>query len=170
MPTKPPPAFGSQAYWNERFTSNSDPFEWLQSPSTLDPDIIDALCTTKEEKSKLLHIGCGTSLLSYHLRSHVDDPGQIHNLDYSEVAIELGKKREHGLYQKQCQYRGDLGENGVAYMRWDTVDLLDHMSVLRTCERTAYSVILDKSTSDSIACSDDVQVRLPYPLAVRSYK
>ncbi|CAE7010097.1 hypothetical protein P3342_003148 [Pyrenophora teres f. teres] len=170
MPTKSPPAFGSQAYWNERFASNNDPFEWLESPTTLDPYIISALSKAREEKPELLHIGCGTSLLSYHLRSHVDDPDQIHNLDYSDVAIELGKKREHDIYKNQDQYKRDPGENGVAYMRWDAADLLDYKSVLRKCKRNSYSVILDKSTSDSIACGDDVHAPLPYPVAVRSYE
>jgi len=170
MPKKSPPAFGSQAYWNERFTSNNDPFEWLDSPTALDPYIISALSTAREEKPELLHIGCGTSLLSYHLRSHVDDPEQIHNLDYSDVAIELGKKREHDIYKDQDQFRRHPGENGAAYMRWDAVDLLDHKSLLRKCKRAAYSVILDKSTSDSIACGDDVHVPLPYPIAMRSYE
>jgi len=169
-PTKSPPAFGSQSYWNERFTSNNDPFEWLESPAALDPYIIAALSTAKEEKPELLHIGCGTSLLSYHLRSHVDDPEQIHNLDYSDVAIELGKKREHDIYKNQDQYKSVPGENRGAHMRWDAVDLLDYKSVLRTCKRAAYSVILDKSTSDSIACGDDINVPLPYPIAVRSYE
>ncbi|KAA8625311.1 hypothetical protein PtrSN002B_007659 [Pyrenophora tritici-repentis] len=170
MPKNSPPAFGSQAYWNERFTSNDEPFEWLESPTILDPYIISALSKASDEKPELLHIGCGTSLLSYHLRSHVDDPEQIHNLDYSVVAIELGRKREHDIYKNQDQYKRDPRENGIAYMRWDAVDLLDYKSMLHRCKRAAYFVILDKSTSDSIACGDDVHAPLPYPVAVRSYE
>lgn len=162
MPSKQPPSFGSQAYWNLRFASNTDPFEWLEAPNVLDPYIVDSLDATPTPKPQLVHIGCGTSLLSYHLRAHVDSPQQIHNLDYSEVAIEVGKIREQEIYQ-------DPRAN-VACMRWDAVDLLDYKSVMRVCKRATYSVIVDKSTSDSIACADDVLVPSPYPLAVRSYE
>lgn len=170
MPSKQPPSFGSQAYWNERFTSNTDPFEWLEAPNALDPYIVDSLHATPTPKPELLHIGCGTSLLSYHLRSHVDDPRQIHNLDYSDVAIEVGKIREQEIYQDNSKHRRNAEEPGVACMRWDAVDLLDYKSLMRACERATYSVIVDKSTSDSIACADDVHVPLSYPLAVRSYE
>jgi hypothetical protein len=161
MPSKQPPSFGSQAYWNDRFASNTDPFEWLEAPNALDPHIADSLKATLTPKPELLHIGCGTSLLSYHLRSHVDNPIQIHNLDYSDVAIEVGKIREQEIYQDP--------KANVACMRWDAADLLDYQSLMRACKRATYSVIVDKSTSDSIACADDVLVPLPYPLAVRSY-
>jgi hypothetical protein len=170
MPSKAPPSFGSQDYWNERFTSNTDPFEWLEAPNALDPYISQALDAADEEKPELLHIGCGTSLLSYHLRSHVDDPKQIHNLDYSDVAINLGKKREHELYQYENPHNENTEDAAEACMRWDAVDLLQYQSILRACKRTAYSVIVDKSTCDSISCADDVDVPLPYPVAVRSYE
>jgi hypothetical protein len=165
MPSKQPPSFGSQAYWNERFAKNTDPFEWLEAPNALDPYIVNTLDAVPTGKPELLHIGCGTSLLSYHLRSHVDEPIQIHNLDYSDVAIEVGKIREQEIYQDQSKNKGN-----AACMRWDAVDLLDYKSLMRACKRTTYSVIVDKSTSDSIACADDVLVPLPYPLAVRSYE
>jgi hypothetical protein len=142
-----------------------DPFEWLEAPDVLDPYIADAL--KNGENDRLLHIGCGTSLLSYHLRAHVEVSSQIHNLDYSHVAIDLGKKRERELFEELENKNRD---DASAYMHWDAVDLLDYKSVLHACQRHAYSVIVDKSTSDSIACSDDVDVPLPYPLAVRSYE
>jgi hypothetical protein len=84
-------------------------FEWLEEPNTLDPYIVDALNTAQEEKPGLLHIGCGTSPLSYHLRSHVKDPKQTHNLDYSDVAIELGKRQERAVYKwRMCQRKQEM--------------------------------------------------------------
>jgi hypothetical protein len=170
MPSKAPPSFGSQTYWNDRFTSNTDPFEWLEAPNALDSFIVDALSTANVEKPELLHMGCGTSLLSYHLRLHVDDPKQIHNLDYSDVAINLGKQREHDIYQYEHPHSKNTKDAAEACMRWDAVDLLDYKSLLGVCKRSLYSVIVDKSTSDSISCADDVYVPLPYPIAVRSYE
>ncbi|KAF2131476.1 hypothetical protein P153DRAFT_365057 [Dothidotthia symphoricarpi CBS 119687] len=200
MPS-PPPAFGSQGYWNHRFAANSTPFEWLEAPTALDPFITDALKYTDEHRPELLHVGCGTSLLSFHLRVHVDDPQQIHNLDYSEVAIDVGKKRESEICgideehkhqdttniattkadimaissinkstKEHDRPRTSLAVNThqqFRHMRWDAVDLLSHRSLLGACNSSTYSVIVDKSTSDSIACADDVDVPLPYPIGIR---
>lgn len=170
MPPNPPPSFGSQAYWDKRFTSNADPFEWLEEPNALDSYLADALNSCQADKPEILHIGCGTSLLSFHLRSHVDRPGQIHNLDYSDVAVQIGKAREEEIYQCESeQSRGTTGVADTRCMRWDVVDLLDYKSVLRTCKRASYAVVVDKSTADAIACCEDIPVQLPYPVAIRSY-
>jgi hypothetical protein len=169
MPTNPPPSFGSQAYWDKRFTSNADPFDWLEEPNALDPYLVDALDSCQADKPEILHIGCGTSLLSFHLRSHVNRPGQIHNLDYSDVAIQVGKAREEEIYQCEIQRQTNIGRADAPCMRWDVVDLLDYKSVLRACRRASYSIVVDKSTSDAIACCDDIHVPVPYPAAIRSY-
>jgi hypothetical protein len=187
MPLKPP-SFGSQQYWDTRFTANPSPFEWLESPTALDPFLTEALNATGESDPQLLHIGCGTSLLSYHLRAHVRKPEQIHNLDYSEVAVEVGQRREVELYNpKLARGEGEtkVVENGAIasrsrstgtdgsfqqetvepkalYMRWSTANLLDHSSLLRVCQPSTYTLVIDKSTSDCIACSDDLYVPLPY--------
>lgn len=169
MPAKPP-SFGSQAYWDKRFTSNANPFDWLDEPNALDPYLLDALDSCRADKPEILHIGCGTSLLSFHLRSHVERPGRIHNLDYSDVAIQIGRAREEEIYQCESeQSRGTTGAADTRCMRWDVVDLLDYKSVLRTCRRASYAIVVDKSTADAIACCDDIPIPLPYPIAIRSY-
>ncbi|KAF2472250.1 uncharacterized protein BDR25DRAFT_302985 [Lindgomyces ingoldianus] len=186
MPLPSAPSFGAQEYWNARFTANPNPFEWLEAPNVLDPFLVETLRTSTEEKPDILHIGCGTSLLSYHLRAHVKGPEQIHNLDYSDVAIEVGRKREVEIFALE----GSIGvgnmtdgestsmANVVAkpsesspgkapkptYMRWSSANLLSYASILGVCEPAKYSVIVDKSTSDSIACADDLYVPLPYPI------
>lgn len=174
-----PPSFGSQNYWNERFTSNSNPFEWLEAPDALDPYIVEALKESGHLNPQLLHIGCGTSLLSYHLRTHVERTTQIHNLDYSEVAVKLGKEREYEIF-KADEVTTDENEspqaaNGATAeasshmsMRWLSADILDHNSFLQVCKPATYSIVVDKSTSDSIACSDDLYVPLPYHIVTSS--
>lgn len=206
MPTQPP-SFGSQQYWEARFTSNSNPFEWLEAPTALDSYLVAGLKNSTDANPEILHIGCGTSLLSYHLRAHVVHPGRIHNLDYSEVAITVGKKREKDIYNVEENHKNNEkldGLNGTPpdvsasleacttrnsnqeeeantssdvippktpspkYMRWSAANLLSHSSLLNVCKPSSYSVIVDKSTSDSIACSDDVPVPLPYPVGTVS--
>ncbi|KAF2869995.1 hypothetical protein BDV95DRAFT_497079 [Massariosphaeria phaeospora] len=169
MPPKVTP-FGSQDYWNNRFTANSHPFEWLEAPTALDPHLFAALKHTNDENPEILHIGCGTSLLSDHLRAHINNPAQIHNLDYSEVAITVGRKREVDLYANKDAIRDQLPATSKpqrpTYMRWSTANLLDHSSLLTCCQPSTYSIVVDKSTSDSIACSEDVYVPLPYPVSI----
>jgi hypothetical protein len=199
MPLQPP-SFGSRQYWDNRFTSNSNPFEWLEAPTSLDPFLVDALKETTDQTPEILHIGCGTSLLSYHLRAHVQHPNQIHNLDYSEVAVQVGKNRELEIFNVEQKVSEEVSEEGTssdesdnekathkdcankntskgvkemesngtfstAYMRWSSANLLSHLSLLNACKPSTYSVIVDKSTSDSIACADDVYVPLPYPVS-----
>jgi hypothetical protein len=156
-----PPSYGSQEYWNNRFTSETEPFEWLEAPDTLDPFLRDALSNSKDSEPKLLHIGCGTSMLSHHLRTLVKKLDQVHNVDYSNVAIELGRKREHDLDDNH-RFEDSHTSDDSTSMLWDVIDLLDHKSVLGVCKPGSYSVIVDKSTSDCIACIDDVRLLLPY--------
>jgi hypothetical protein len=194
-----PPSFGSQEYWDKRFTANPTPFEWLEAPTVLDPHIIDALRETELSEPQLLHIGCGTSLLSYHLCAHVKDPEQIHNLDYSDVAVKLGREREVEIFmagtppsEENAQQRNPTingssvkprqgtvepnqekvpntsASSSSSYMRWSSANLLDHISLLQVCQTSAYSIVVDKSTSDSIACSDDLYVPLPYHVMAAS--
>lgn len=200
MPPQPP-SFGSQQYWDARFSSNSSPFEWLEAPTALDPYLVSALQGSQDKDPELLHIGCGTSLLSYHLRAHVKDPERIHNLDYSDVAIQVGRKREIDIYSVQDGQKEQDGSSHAPvtdikpsespatdggqtqpnptpsepistehlrttkYMRWSPANLLSHTSLLDVCKPSTYSIIVDKSTSDSIACSEDLYVPLPYPVA-----
>ncbi|KAF2496234.1 hypothetical protein BU16DRAFT_371021 [Lophium mytilinum] len=237
-----PPPFSSSKYWDSRFHSNPSAFDWLQPASILDPHITAALRDTSEKTTpNILHIGCGTSLLSYHLRAHVDEPSQIHNVDFSKEAIDLGNLREAEIFQKPngegesndqgkksaesvdssrilsipdevqtCvsgrnavnrrtdtngqndtkTHNGIKGHSGTkshnntiialgdpgltchtpahsTHMRWDTVDLLSLPSLLRICDPASYTLIVEKSCSDAIACAEDIPVSSPYPLSIR---
>jgi hypothetical protein len=199
-----PPSFGSQDYWEDRFTANPNPFEWLEPANILDAQLVDALKSCQEEKPKVLHIGCGTSLLSFHLRAHVEEPEQIHNLDYSSVAIGIGKRREIEIFgeddakvqmgsddkektdiEAPQDTRVEIGDNSVmnntpgttpsptpsrdphkskSWMRWYAADLLDASSLLSVCKPSTYSILVDKSTVDSISCGEDIPISFPYPL------
>ena len=47
-------------------------------------------------------------------------------------------------------------------MRWDEVDLLSLQSVIASCSLGDYAIILDKSTSDSLACTSTTELSMPY--------
>jgi hypothetical protein len=123
----------------------------------LDPIIADAINTSDEERPQLMHAGCGSSQLSQHLKTHVESPPQVHNIDYSNVVIEAEKRRE----------LASVGGSIDACARWDAVDLLNYASLTQACGHSMYSVIIDKSTADCISCVDDVTCRIPYAISTR---
>lgn len=51
-----------------------------------------------------------------------------------------------------------------------STNLLDYASILQACQTSAYSIIVDKSTSASIACSDDLYVPLSYHNVAASHQ
>ncbi|KAH7054605.1 hypothetical protein B0J12DRAFT_658266 [Macrophomina phaseolina] len=106
-----PPPFARSDYWNERFTKNPSAFDWLLPANCLDGPIIEAIQASHTPYPRLLHIGCGTSILSLHLRYHVEDPRQIHNTDFSHVAIELGAKWEREVFESDAKAQ-EASESG----------------------------------------------------------
>jgi hypothetical protein len=146
------PSFGDLEYWNKRFIKE-DEFEWLADFTVLEPWLKREI--TERSCPQVLHIGCGSSALSMQLRDLVDSPQQIHNVDYSEVVVEKNRQREHKLL---CTSKASTG-----MCRWSTLDLLSASQVSEFEEsEKRYEVIVDKSTSDAISCSEDVLVDLPY--------
>lgn len=174
------PDFASQEYWDKRFQSDSKPFDWLVPAQALcqvttdmiDPDIV--------KKAQILHIGCGTSD-ALALRDLVDGPEQIHNVDYSQPAVDACVKREQeentGSQElmESSENKHDSAQQATPKsMHWSCMDLLALHSTLgllhqRTSEGKLYDVVLDKSTSDSIACGQDLHLTLPYPLSVNGW-
>ncbi|KAF2084487.1 hypothetical protein K490DRAFT_49130 [Saccharata proteae CBS 121410] len=165
MPHKPPP-FSTLEYWDERFTENSSAFDWLLPPNSLDAPIVQALNSCKGDKPTIMHIGCGTSVLSLHLRAHVEDPQQIHNVDFSRAAIELGARWEQQLSEANDRPQKSSEDTKLPRMRWSVADLLSLPSIidLSLDGSEKYDVIVEKSTSDAVACGEDVSIPLPYPL------
>jgi EEF1A lysine methyltransferase 4 len=165
-----PPPFASKEYWENRFSQNEQAFDWLMPASCMDPQIIEALSLHSTSPADILHIGCGTSLLSFHLRGHVEDPTRIHNVDFSARAIEWGVQNEKAVFRPK-QKEGiqepedSSSESSVmgldSMMRWSQVSLLSQFSVLSSCSRSSYAVIVDKSTVDAIACGDDLEIFWP---------
>ncbi|KAJ9607892.1 hypothetical protein H2200_007971 [Cladophialophora chaetospira] len=173
---KQAPSFDSETYWDERFAASQPPFEWLVSlddtASILEREIgrltNNLEFRSDERDSSILHIGCGTSDLSLILRDFVRWPSQVHNVDFSQRALEHGRQRE-----KQCFGPGASGFNddrdelqhehfgsSLRWMRWSKVDLLSRPSVLSLIHEDdpLYGFIVDKGTSDAIACGELVNL------------
>ncbi|KAL1388205.1 hypothetical protein HDK64DRAFT_329508 [Phyllosticta capitalensis] len=181
------PSFGSREYWDCRFSRDPTAFDWLVPATRLDRHIraVIRAFPSDDPFPRIHHIGCGTSALSFQLRRLVLRPSQVLNSDYSRAAVEIGRTREEELFgtgaagvvgegeQEQVRHR----DQGVGVspeseseapsmpresMRWRTLDLLSAPAMAE--ESCGVALVVDKSTSDCIACVDDVAVTLPYSL------
>lgn len=149
-------SFGDVEYWDNRF-AKEEHFDWLSDYAVLEPWLRRTIAERSVgEKPQVLHIGCGSSAVSTHLKKLVKSPNQIHNVDYSSVVIERNRQREPRL----------LDSSGpTESSRWSTLDLLSASQILGFgASDEKYDVIIDKSTSDAISCADDVTVGVPYQI------
>lgn len=156
------PQYGEQTYWQSRFMKDESAFDWLIPADDLHQAIAKAIERCRHTNPTILHIGCGTSSLSFHLPKYVQSAAQIHNIDFSLAAIRIGQKRERKRLDGETEDQ-DLTASERTSMRWSALDLLsiDQVALIRT---NPYHLVLDKSTSDSISCAEDVPIHLPYPL------
>ena len=174
------PDFSSKEYWETRFTKDAGIFDWLLPAQTLREIVSEWFEEPALKKSEVLHIGCGTSDAPV-LCEFVEKAGQIHNVDYSRAAINAAIARENESLQKRDPSLIETGSRGdsvqlieASRMRWSCLDLLSLDSVLSLLDQQMeagqlFDLVLDKSTSDSIACGSNVSVWLPYPLSINGW-
>lgn len=177
------PEFASKVYWEERFTADKKPFDWLIPATALRDVTIDVSDPEALRNSEILHIGCGTSDSSI-LRELVATPQQILNVDYSQAAIEAASQREQELLAEkqepsllETEETQDSEQQTVALqrMRWSCLDLLSLESIISVLDQQheesgrLFDLVLDKSTSDSISTGQDVPLSVPYPLSINGW-
>jgi hypothetical protein len=173
------PPFESPDYWDGRYKATTESYEWLKPSSILDTDIAEALAAQDETSPRILHIGCGTSELSFNLRQYVHDPRQVHNVDFSPEAIEWGRKRERELFGFELDNDEDDEDGWVddpkdglppqfemPMSTWTLTSLLDLQSIISTCSLGAYNLVVDKTCCDNIACAPMSTIFLPYFLQI----
>ncbi|KAI9481231.1 MAG: hypothetical protein EXX96DRAFT_649743 [Benjaminiella poitrasii] len=129
--------FHEKSYWESRFQEERH-FEWL-----LKWDNVKSEFETYLNKNEdILHLGCGNSELAFEL----SDCGykNIINVDYVETVIKYMKyvtKEKSALLGKD--YSG---------ISWIAGDCLNN---LKSYLPNTYSILMDKSLMDTIACGDD---------------
>lgn len=175
------PDFGSQSYWDERFDRDAEPFDWLLPPRMFVDFATRWVEAERLKKAEILHIGCGTSDCSV-LAGLVDEPRQVHNVDFSQAGIDAAASRERELAQKkavdliEAENKHDSVHSPeiASTMRWSCLDLLSLPATMDLMEQQLeanglFDLVLDKSTSDSIACAVPPAVSLPYPLSINGW-
>ncbi|KAH9844693.1 hypothetical protein Tdes44962_MAKER07167 [Teratosphaeria destructans] len=152
--------FSDQEYWEKRFRKDKCAFDWLLPAPALRDMVAQVLTQTQIPSPRILHIGCGTSELPSELRSLVEKPSQVHNVDYSQAAVEAGMQAElRGISNKGLSPADEC-------TRWCQLDLLSLPAILdlKGSKEAPYDLVVDKSTSDAISCGRDLLTSLPYPL------
>lgn len=174
------PSFASHEYWNTRFINDDSQFDWLVPPELLRDIIKERTPESELPRKTILNVGCGTADSTI-LKQLVDNPSQIHNVDYAKAAIDAAAAREKAEIESAA-LKGHEKHDSVhdpqsadkRLMRWSCLDMLSLNSAFTLLESQSetgrlYDLVVDKSTSDSIACGEDVSVRLPYLLSINGW-
>lgn len=169
MPPPNPPAFSDLKYWDDRFSTTSTPFDWLVSANSLDSLVLASIRSISGERCKILHIGCGSSELSFRLGELAGTREDVWNTDYSRVVIEQGQAIEEERLSPTPPASSstvlDAGPSATGLheppgrMHWKVLDLLSQVSITAFHTETQsafFDLLVDKSTSDAISCGPDL--------------
>lgn len=96
--TTPTQSYSEQWYWDERYTNESDPFDWYQSYTSLSP-LINLYAPNRPHP--VLVIGCGNSAFS---EGMVDDGYEdVISIDISSVVIDAMVKKYSDRPRLKCK-------------------------------------------------------------------
>lgn len=125
--------------------NNERPFEWLTSPSSLDPYVKEALGNGKT-KARVLHVGCGSSTWSEHVLDRFGCDLAV-NIDKDGATLDKAQRRwnQHSSY----------GDNERLQFR-----IFDFLTDRMDPQFGPFDLILDKSTLDCTLCSDQTSAAL----------
>ncbi|KAF4125389.1 Methyltransferase domain [Geosmithia morbida] len=133
--------YDQQSYWRRRFETETS-FEWLM-PSDGFMNLMQPHISHLDASSRILHLGFGTSDLQNHFRARglVD----VTNVDYEPLAVERGRDLE----------RQRFGDVRMRYAVGDVTQL----GAGNPGEYGSYDLVVDKSTSDAVACAGEIPLR-----------
>jgi len=111
-------------------------------------DCLKANTASIGKKNKVLHVGCGNSILGEELWKQ--GFGEIVNIDYSGAVIATMNKRTEKVLQQLQQQQEDhqkspLNPSDLQYLEMDATDL--------KFESDSFDVVIEKGTFDSLSCN-----------------
>jgi len=137
------------------------PFEWLTSPASLQPHILAALQsrsssdaeeTSSRRRQRVLHVGCGSSILGELLVTNpliYPSVQQVVNVDVdAEVLQQMQERWWQRHHHQQCVHAEEQDASKMLFER------IDFTSERLQWEDASFDLILDKSTLDCLLCTD----------------
>jgi len=124
------PEYGDPNYWNDVYTVQPAPYDWLLSYCDIREFIENA--TMGNLAARILHVGCGSSELPEEM--YMDGYWRMVNIDISPVAIDLMIERKAGK----------------AGMQWAVMD-----ATTMSFPDGEFDVVIEKSILDTLECNDD---------------
>ena len=130
------PEYGSRIYWEKRYATLEEAFDWMCDYDQLEPTLLPLLkdfeSNSKKKDAKILIVGCGNANFSpdFVKRSGFQCKKIIH-IDYCNVVVEQQKKK----YPK---------------MDFRVMDALD-----MDFEDNHFDFVIDKSLIDTTLCYED---------------
>lgn len=121
-------AYGTAAYWDDRFRRDPEPFDWYQRYAGLK----ELLSKYIRKSDAVLMSGCGSSRLSEEM--YEDGYQSIANIDYAAPVIE----------QMSARHKDKKG------MSWQVMD-----ATSLSFGDGVFDCVLDKGTLDSVLCGDN---------------
>lgn len=122
--------YGSISYWDERYTKQTEPFDWHQKWHGV-KHVFTELNVPRD--AKVLNVGCGTSTFS----EEMSDNGykDITNIDASNVCI----KKMQEIHKDRPSLK---------FLLMDVCNMKDFLD-------ESFDLVIDKACFDSIVCSDE---------------
>lgn len=104
--------YGSIEYWEERYSKDPEPFDWLQRYQS----VREVVSKYVQHTDRILNVGAGNSRMSEEM--YDDGYKTIVNIDFSPVCVSQMKEKYKGREGLTCRYilyRYDHGcyRNGV---------------------------------------------------------
>ncbi|EOA31339.1 hypothetical protein CARUB_v10014513mg [Capsella rubella] len=126
----PTQSYSEKWYWDDRYTNESEPFDWYQKYSSLAP-LINLYVPHRDQR--VLVVGCGNSAFS---EGMVDDGYEdVVSIDISSVVIDSMIKKHSNRPQ-------------LKYLKMDVRDM-------KAFEDASFDAVIDKGTLDSILCGSN---------------
>jgi len=126
------PAYGTSRFWDEHYTKDHEPYDWLLDYQELRGFIENA--TAGDLAARVLHVGCGNSLLP---EAMYDDGYQdITSIDTSPVVIEQMAART-------------WGRAGLGWLVMDATKI--------SFPSGTFDAVMDKSMVDTFGCRLDAR-------------
>mmetsp|Transcript_102034 Transcript_102034/g.284008 ORF Transcript_102034/g.284008 Transcript_102034/m.284008 type:complete len:345 (-) Transcript_102034:168-1202(-) len=125
---------GGAKYWDMKHAEDKSPYEWMQGYKDLRKLI--AKYTHGDKERRVLHVGCGSSLLTQEM--YDDGYQDIVNIDISSVVVNKMREQNKEMRPK---------------MKWLVMD-----ATAMKFESGGFNIVIDKCTLDTLVCCEDSHV------------